>query len=126
MTSKCTQSAPAASTLSTSSPSFAKFAERIDGAMTLGCLAMAGWLSGVGCRNRESGIGNRESGIGNRESGVGNREAGIGNRQSGIGKSVPHLFVASNPLGLLAAELRRIRRTPTTGNQQPLTEAPLR
>src|SRR6185369_6508352 len=47
MTSKWTQSAPAARTLSTSSPRRAKFAERIDGAMTMGCLAMdvSSWIS---------------------------------------------------------------------------------
>src|SRR5690606_27831501 len=38
ITSKCTQSAPAARTLSTSSPSLAKLAERMDGAITGACI----------------------------------------------------------------------------------------
>src|SRR6185503_18892506 len=38
MTSKCTMSAPAASTASTSAPSFAKSAERIDGAIQGACI----------------------------------------------------------------------------------------
>src|SRR5690606_6224993 len=42
MTSKCTQSAPAASTASTSSPSRAKFAERMDGAMMQSDMAASG------------------------------------------------------------------------------------
>src|SRR4029453_4033041 len=47
MTSKGTQSAPAAGTAPTSSPRRAKVAERIDGAMTLGCFAMdvSSWIS---------------------------------------------------------------------------------
>src|SRR5690606_38320615 len=46
ITSKCTQSAPAASTLSTSSPSRAKSAERMEGAMTVGCMVGSGWTRG--------------------------------------------------------------------------------
>src|SRR4051794_10805863 len=38
MTSKCTTSAPARRTDSTSSPSFAKLAERMEGAIQAGCM----------------------------------------------------------------------------------------
>src|SRR5690606_30092119 len=41
-----TQSAPAARTLSTSSPRRAKSAERMDGAMTVGCMARLGRNAG--------------------------------------------------------------------------------
>src|SRR3546814_9727646 len=51
MTSKCTQSAPAARTLSTSSPRRAKSADRMDGAMTVGCMA-ALVLDSSGARRR--------------------------------------------------------------------------
>src|SRR5579863_1395539 len=48
MTSKCTRSAPAASTASTSSPRRAKSAERIEGAIQDGCTVTAPEGSKVG------------------------------------------------------------------------------